>query len=540
MTKEILKEFIETKCFTRAGRPGFISKASNESWWIKRDYTTQLNQIKSVTDFYDGNDIPRRCWYVYNGIYDHPKCVVCNSPTNFKNFSGGFYRVCSQECTYRDEERSRRIVTNTDYQAKVKKIKQTNQKRYGVDCNFQLDSVKEKIKHTKLERYGDEFYNNMEANKRTVLENYGTEYWFASQAGKDCLKAIRDKNGGSLKLTPEINSTINDIDYLIELNKTMHMFDMAELLGVTGRTIKLKLEGAGHQVLYHPTKWCKLQGKLFDDIVSLYREEVIFNEKSVITPKVIDIYIPNKKIAIELNGIYWHSESPGENRKYNHRNRLELCNDKGVSLIQVTDMEYKEQRELVLDLIRSRLGINIKLGARECELRKITNRETRTFLDDNHFQGYVSASVVYGLFLNDELLSVMSFGKSRFNKKYDYELLRFVVKNGYNIIGGPQRLFNAFVKEYSPDSIVSYCDLSKFEGNMYYNLGFTLSHRSDPNYFYYKAGKTLSRIKAQKHKLKELLEVFDGKKSESENMFNNGYKRYWDCGNAVFVWTSES
>jgi very-short-patch-repair endonuclease/predicted nucleic acid-binding Zn ribbon protein len=538
MTKEDLKEFIETKCFTRAGRPGFISKASNESWWIKRDYTTQLNQIKSVTDFYDGNDIPRRCWYVYNGIYDHPKCAVCNSPTNFKNFSGGFYRVCSQECTYKDEQRSRRIVINTDYQAKVEKIKQTNQKRYGVDYNFQLDTVKEKSKQTKFERYGDEFYNNIEANKRTVLENYGSEYWFSSQAGKDYLKSLREKNGGSLKLTPEINQTINNIDYLIELNRTMHMFDMAELLGVTGRTIKLKLESAGHQVLYHPTKWCKLQGKLFDDIVSLYNEEVIFNEKGIIPPKVIDIYVPNKKIAIELNGIYWHSESPGENRKYNHRNRLELCNDKGVSLIQVTDMEYKEQRELVLDLIRSRLGINIKLGARECELRKITNRETRTFLNDNHFQGYVSASIIYGLFFKEELVALMSFGKSRFNKKYDYELLRFAVKNGYNIIGGPQRLFNAFVKEHSPDSIVSYCDLSKFEGNMYYNLGFTLSHRSDPNYFYYKAGKTLSRIKAQKHKLKELLEVFDEKKSESENMFNNGYKRYWDCGNAVFVWTS--
>jgi very-short-patch-repair endonuclease len=540
MTKEELKEFIETKCFNRSGRPGFISKASNESWWTRRGYTTQLNHIKSMTDFYDGPDISRRCWYVHNVIYADPKCVICGKPTNFKNFSGGFYRTCSLECAYKDTERNRKIATNTDHQAKSEKVKQTNRKKYGVDYNFQVDDVKEKIRQTKLTRYGDKNYNNMPANKKTVLEKYGSEYWFSSQAGKKHLKSIREKNGGSLKLTPEINQNINDIDYLIELNKTMHMYDIAELLGVTPRTIKLKLESAGHQILYHPTKWCKLQKKLFDDIASFHSGKVIFNEKHVMTPKVIDIYIPDSKIAIELNGIYWHSEGFKENRKYNHRNRLDLCNSKGISLIQITDKEYKEKRELVLDLIRSRLGINIKLGARKCELRRITNKETRAFLDLNHFQGYVSASVVYGLFFKGELVSVMSFGKSRFNKKYNYELLRFAVKNGYNIIGGAQRLFNAFIKEEKPNSIVSYCDLSKFAGNMYYNLGFTLMGRSEPNYFYFRAGKILSRFKAQKYKLKELLEVFDEEKSESENMFNNGYRRYWDCGNAVFVWTSKS
>lgn len=538
MTRNELKAFIEEHCFTKAGRPGLNSKVANEAWWVKRQYTTQLDQIKDITRFYEGTDLSRRCWYVCNSIYDHPRCVGCNNPTNFKGFAHGFFRTCSIQCATRDEDRNKKIVDNTDYIKMAEKVKQTNLERYGVVSSFQLESVKEKSKSTKLDRYGDVNYNNMEKNRKTTLERYGSEHWFTSQSGVNKLDETRKSKGGSLKLSSEVNEKLNDIESLIELNKTMCMSDIAESIGVTGRSIKLRFERVGVEPISHPSRFCKLQGKLHDDIIKLYSGRTIFNSRTVIPPKEIDIFLPDKNMAIELNGMYWHSELEEENKKYNHRTKLELCNEIGINLIQITDHEYNDKKDLVLDLLASKLDINQKIGARKCTLRKLDNKTSRIFLEENHFQGYVVASVVYGLYYQDDLISVMTFGKSRFNKKYQYELIRFCVKNGYNVVGGSQRMFKAFLQEYKPTSIISYCDLSKFQGSMYSRLGFSFSHTSEPNYVYLKGNKMLSRYQAQKHKLGAVLGKFDPNISESQNMFANGYKRYWDCGTAVYVYST--
>jgi len=128
----------------------------------------------------------------------------------------------------------------------------------------------------------------------------------------------------------------------------------------------------------------------------------------------------------------------------------------------------------------------------------------------------------------------MTFGKSRFNKKVAWELLRFCNKINYLVIGGASRLFKYFVKKYD-DSVISYADKRYSIGNLYKNLGFKLSHESKPNYFYWKHNLVLqSRIQYQKHKLKDKLENFNLKLTESENMYNNGFRKIFDCGNQIW------
>ncbi len=132
----------------------------------------------------------------------------------------------------------------------------------------------------------------------------------------------------------------------------------------------------------------------------------------------------------------------------------------------------------------------------------------------------------------------MSFGKSRYSKKYEWELIRFCNKLNYNVVGGASRLFKHFIKTYDPNNIISYCDIRVFTGELYEKLGFSYSHTSKPDYFYFKKPNyTLySREMFQKHKLKNLLEIYDETLTEKENMFNNGYRRIWDCGNKVYIW----
>jgi hypothetical protein len=130
----------------------------------------------------------------------------------------------------------------------------------------------------------------------------------------------------------------------------------------------------------------------------------------------------------------------------------------------------------------------------------------------------------------------MTFGKCRFDKKHEWELLRFCNKLGYHIPGGASKLLKYFERNYNPKSLVSYADRRWSQGKVYEKLGFTFSHASKPDYWYFCNHdiSLKSRIKFQKHKLKELLKTFDETKTEVENMKDNGYNRIFDCGNLVF------
>ena len=162
--------------------------------------------------------------------------------------------------------------------------------------------------------------------------------------------------------------------------------------------------------------------------------------------------------------------------------------------------------------------------ARKCQIRKLTNDEYREFVDINHIQGYVPAKYRAGLFYNGELVQICSFGTSRF-KKNEIELIRHCSKLNTQIIGGLSKLLSF----YKFNNLVTYVDLRYGNGNGYKD--WELIEQTKPNYWYMKNGILESRMKYQKHKLKNLLENFDPNKSEWENMVNNGYFRIWDCGN---------
>ena len=190
--------------------------------------------------------------------------------------------------------------------------------------------------------------------------------------------------------------------------------------------------------------------------------------------------------------------------------------------------------------LKNLLGIyDATVYARKCKVREVTSKESKIFQEANHIQGACNSSVNLGLYFNNELISLMTFGKCRFNKNYEWELLRFCNKLGYHVPGSAGKLLKHFEKTYNPKSLISYADRRWSIGKLYDALGFTLDHISRPNYWYYKNGdyELKSRVNFQKHKLKDKLEKFDPKLSESENMKNNGYLKIYDCGNLVYVKT---
>ncbi|HEG0266519.1 TPA: hypothetical protein SB288_001472 [Campylobacter coli] len=123
-------------------------------------------------------------------------------------------------------------------------------------------------------------------------------------------------------------------------------------------------------------------------------------------------------------------------------------------------------------MIKNKLHKNIKIPARSCVVKQINNKDLKDFLDLNHLQGYCSAVIAYGLYKDSDLAACMTFSKPRFNRAYQYELIRFCVKQGITIQGGASKLFKAFLRDYEPISVISYANRRFSKGSIYETLGF--------------------------------------------------------------------
>lgn len=219
--------------------------------------------------------------------------------------------------------------------------------------------------------------------------------------------------------------------------------------------------------------------------------------------------------------------------------------EKGIEYIPVLEKELLHKTKCIDSIILAKTGIIRKFTkhhARKLIVEEKSFSGVSSFLEENHRQGACRSSV--NLCLVDpktkEIVSCMTFSKPRFNKNFQYELIRFCSKNYHIVPGAASKLFSYFLKKYNPESILSYSDL-RFSSldpvkTVYTQIGMQYSHTSDPNYFYEKDGVFYSRVAFQKHKLADKLRNFDPDLSEKENMLLNGYSKRYDCGNLVFIW----
>lgn len=435
------------------------------------------------------------------------------------------------------------------------KSKQALLKKYGVDNAFKSKELMKKAYTTRLQKYGDANFNNRKKAAETNLKKYGVEnsgHLFADFSKIDWKKRNEKSRETCLRKfgypeTAQLNM-INFENFNSEFCKKMFIkkneFDIYEFMkyfniksSVTARKYKniFKITEPSINNLYY-TKMQKYIFNLIKTNNKILNYRKIFNGKSE-----VDIFLPEIKLGIEYNGLMFHSEgnlNKGKikdiNKNY-HLNKTEMCENKGIQLFHIFE---GENIDLWLSMINNKLGLNKKIYARKCIIKEIDSKECAYFFNENHLQGNISAAIRIGLYYESELVQAMTFGKSRFNKKYDFELLRFCSKKFINVVGGASKLFNYFLIKYNPKSIISYANRRFSQGKIYEVLGFKKIGITKPNYFYFmpdsKDFRLMSRIKFQKHKLKNILANFDLNLSESENMFNNGYRRIYDCGNLVY------
>jgi hypothetical protein len=300
--------------------------------------------------------------------------------------------------------------------------------------------------------------------------------------------------------------------------------------------------GKGPRCYKCDKQFSTFQSEIQEFIKSLNPEEVVtFNDRTVIYPKELDIYLPGKKLAIECDSLCFHSERFGLKNKLYHLNKTKHCVLNGIRLIHIWDSEWRLKKEIIKSILGSFLNAKIeKIHARECEVRELKKSECSEFLSKNHLQGNDHSSIKLGLFFKNELVSVMTFCKSRFNKNVEWELSRYCNKLDTRVSGGASKLFSHFLRSHSPSSIISYSDRRFFDGEVYATLGFSFVDNTEPSYHYIIDNyvTTTNRLSWQKHLLKNKLENFDEKLTEWENMMNHGFDRIWDCGHSKWIYST--
>ena len=260
--------------------------------------------------------------------------------------------------------------------------------------------------------------------------------------------------------------------------------------------------------------------------------------RSLVAGYEADIWLPEKRVAVEYHGLYWHSDRFKDNNY--HVEKLKAFQAADIRLIQVFEDEWRATPEIVLSALVQKLGVTQRREyARQCGVRLVPPKVAREFLASNHLQGPDVHSVAYGAFLDDELLAVMTFGKPSLSggaAQCEWSLGRFAVLRNCAVVGGFSRLYKRFLVDYRPTSIQTFADLRWSEGDVYLKHGFELTHNTAPNYWYYdgKQARRHHRFSFRKSLLAKRLLNYDPALTERENMANHGWLRVYDAGNAVF------
>ena len=278
------------------------------------------------------------------------------------------------------------------------------------------------------------------------------------------------------------------------------------------------------------------------ELLELNGVEFITNDRQILNGKELDFYIPSAKLAIEVNGEFWHSSAQERITKNYHLEKTLECEAQGIKLLQFWDFnELQLKWQICESMILNALNkTSNRLYARQCIAKEISSKEGKKFCDLNHIQGNKGASIYLALEHNSKIVSVMSFGKSRFNKNVEWELLRFCNLTSYSVVGSASKLLKYFELNYNPKSLISYADRRRSSAlsNVYKELNFKLLRNAEPNYFYFKPRdlKLFSRQTFQRHKLEKYFgKSFDSKLTEGQIMQDEGFLRLYDCGNLVYV-----
>jgi len=409
-------------------------------------------------------------------------CKNCKKKTKFNNRIRGYYDYCSPECATNSKlvkekrKETSLIKYSKEHYTNRDKANNTVKEKYGVDNVFTLSDIKDKIKQIKIDRYGDTKYVNVEKRIQTLKKNPNIII----------NRAKKVKQKAHSRIVKKIENTIDKHKLNIKLFQYNHFSEIIFTCLECNNNFEIQSQMFLYRLRnkeqicnicnpYHPNT-SKSHTEIFEFIKELIpNEEIIMNSKAIIPPLELGIYIPSYNMAIEFNGLYWHSDL--HINKYYHQNKTNICENKGIHLIHIYSDDWEYHKEIVKSRLRKIFNVNCDIIDSElCEIREIDVNISKSFITENDIVCNDSVEINIGLFYNNELISLLSCNHTTVNF---YDRINTTINVSFH------KLFNYFIVKYKPNNVVAYLDRSWFtQDNFYKEFGFTFESHTEPNCYY--------------------------------------------------------
>lgn len=504
---------------------------------IKREFPEVYEELLKIS-FPEGFSLKQKLYHYLNNDLELNlgKCKKCGNRCKFKSIQQGYHDYCCNSCAqsadiilknrkmtclkkygdenYNNREKSVKTCLEKYGVENIQQVKEINEqsirtkhRNYGDKC----ESITKKTKETKFKKYGNANYNNIEKNKKTCLEKYGVENVFAVEEVKEKIKNTNLERYG---VEHPMKSTI-----ILEHTKNTNL----EKYNVEWCCMR-KEARFGYS---NDSKPNDKFAKLLDKNNIEYEREFPLHRFSY------DFKIGN--ILVEIDPIGTHNSQfgiYGKNpiSKDYHLNKTNLAKENGFHCIHVWDWDN-------VDKIIQMLKPKKTLYARKLEFKEVKLKDAVEFLNKYHLQNSCKGQkICLGLYHNNELVQLMTFGKPRYNKNFEWELLRLCSHSDYMIVGGAEKIFKHFVEDICPNGVVSYCDVSKFNGGVYETLGFE-KHIAGPSKHWYRQSDNM-HITDNLLRQRGYDQLFDanyGKGTSNEElMLEHDFLPIYDCGQTTY------
>ena len=427
----------------------------------------------------------------------HQTCFERYGDRNYNNMQKHFE---TQIQNFGSLEAARKHMVNT--------LQQTMLNKYGVKNASSLQEIKNKATKTRIEKYGvTNFFQKPEILKKAIKNNQTKE------AKEKRIATNIEKYG--------YKNALSSPDIIAKISTTVQ-----EKYGVPFACMRPEAT-----VKSSNSKPNKQFESLLNSLIN-----VEYTREFCIERYLFDFKVGNTLIEINPSfthnstwGIYNNAPMP----KDYHKNKSLVANQHGYRCIHVWDWDNKQK-------IVCSLANKETLYARELQIKEVSKEVCNEFLRKYHYQNTCfNQTVRIGLYKKDELVQLITFGKPRYNKKYQYELLRLCTAYNYLVVGGSEKLFKYFLNNYKPKSIISYCDNSKFNGNVYEKLGFKLINDKEISKHWYnlKTHKHITDNLLRQRGVDQLLGTDFGKGTNNEMLLKElNFVEIYDAGQSTYVW----
>lgn len=468
-----------------------------------------------------------------------PQCYSCGKPVFLRH--NGYSDSCSVACANKSPTRrsnvSEGLTKKVDFIARRRKSDETkihkygtlqqahkairaagaktNLTRYGATCNLHAPSIKEKKLKTWERNYG--VTNPAKAGEVSAKFTKSNRENFIAKTIQPRLKELEGLNN-VIPVFKKYASTATEHTFLHKTCGSEFSVKNFTLVDIKCPICFPRVTGEEHKII-----------KILDEAGIKYE----LHNREVIAPLELDIWIPEHKIGIEVNGVYWHSSAFTGTSLLEKTKKQDLHN---ITVLHFWDYEINKKIDVIRSMILARLKKTKRVYARMTEVCQISAREARDFFDTTHLHGFCGAAAHLALKYDGKFVQVMSFGRSRFDKdKTVFEIIRSASALNTTCVGGVSKLLSAFKKMHK-GRIITYADRRFSTGASYLNSGFKFDGFTKPGFFYTRGRATYSRQAVWGDLIYKFAPDYDTAcEIRDKALERHGYFKCFDSGHMKFV-----